>query len=172
MQFTYKIENYYPLDSRAFVIYTAADASKPPLGVWVYITDDMTEEQIDTAIIAAAPVSKWMKGENAAIAAKLGKVSGLKTPPVVEPFVPPTEPDVPQVVSIYQAKEALAAAGYLIAVNAYFASEAATPAEKRAWENITEVRRNSPLMAKLATMLGLSDAQVDALFVAASQISA
>ena len=79
---------------------------------------------------------------------------------------------MPQVVSIYQAKEALAAAGYLTAVAAYFASEAAAPAEKRAWENITEVRRNSSLMAKLATMLGLSDAQVDALFVAASQISA
>lgn len=172
MQFTYKIENYYPLDSRAFVIYTATDASKPPLGVWVYITDDMTEGEIDAACVSAAPVSKWTKGENAAIAAKLGKLSGLKTPPVVEPVASPDAPTIPPVVSIYQAKEALAAAGYLTAVAAYFASEAATPAEKRAWDNITEVRRNSPLMGKLVAMLSLTEAQVDALFVAARDIFA
>ena len=172
MQFTYTIENYYPLDSRAFVIYTPSDASKPPLGAWVYIADDMSEEQIDAAIVAAAPVAKWTKSENAAIAARIGQASGIKSPPVVEPFVPPAAPAVPQNVSIYQAKEALSAAGYLAPVEAYFASADATAAEKRAWENITEVRRNSPLMGKLAAMLSLTEAQVDALFVAARDIFA
>ena len=98
------------------------------------------------------------------------------TPPLRpgEAWVPHTAPpilDKPRVVSIYQATEALADAGYLDAVEAYFASASAPAKEKRAWKRILEVRRDSPLMEKLATMLGLTDAQVDALFVAASQVS-
>ena len=80
--------------------------------------------------------------------------------------------DKPKVVSIFQATEALADAGYLSSVEAYFASEAATAKEKRAWNRILEVQRDSPLMSKLATMLNLTEGQVDALSVAAAEISA
>ena len=81
-------------------------------------------------------------------------------------------PVIPAVVSIYQACAALDTAGLLDDVEAYFASESATKGEKMAWARITEVRRDSPLMTKLSTLLGLTEAQVDALFVAAEAVTA
>ena len=78
----------------------------------------------------------------------------------------------PIIVSIFQATEALAAAGFLDTVEAYFASASATATEKRAWKRISQVNRNSPLMAKLATKLSLTDEQIDALFIAAATIEA
>jgi response regulator RpfG family c-di-GMP phosphodiesterase len=44
--------------------------------------------------------------------------------------------------------------------------------QRLAFENATDWERTSPTVNALATMLGLSDAQVDELFVAASKVSA
>lgn len=97
-----------------------------------------------------------------AVSGEFGAIADYIPPPVF----------IPRAVSTFQATEALADAGYLDSVEAYFASASATALEKRAWKRITEVRRDSPMMAKLATMLGLSEAQLDALFVAAAAIEA
>lgn len=84
-------------------------------------------------------------------------------------YVPPPLP-IPQVVSRFQARAALHIAGHLPAVEA--AIEAADPLTQMAWQDAQEFRRNSPTILAMATALGLSDARVDDLFVAAASIEA
>lgn len=84
---------------------------------------------------------------------------------------PVVTPPCPQVVSFFQGCAALQSAGYLESVEAYMAGPA-TAVEKLAWRTITEIRRNSPLTAKLALMLGMTETQVDDLFILAATIEA
>ena len=68
-----------------------------------------------------------------------------------------------------QARAALSRAGLLAAADAAAAalgSEAAI-----AWQFSTTIGRASPALAAVQARLGLSDAQVDALFVAAAAIA-
>lgn len=75
---------------------------------------------------------------------------------------------VPQVITIRQAKLALLQAGLLDDVDAAVAqADRATQIE---WEYATEVRRDWPTLLTLQTALGLSDQQVDDLFISASLI--
>lgn len=88
MQFTYKIENYYPYEARAFVVYTPTDTAFEPLGVWVHISADLTEQQIKDAVVAAAPQVKWGMIKSAAALALVGfeEVGVTPVPPVpIEP---------------------------------------------------------------------------------------
>jgi hypothetical protein len=92
-------------------------------------------------------------------------------PALVVPALPvyaPMQPTVPASVSMRQARLALAAAGLIGAVNA--AIEAAGEAAKIEWEYSASVDRKWPLMAALQSALGLPEAQVDALFVAAAAL--
>ena len=73
-------------------------------------------------------------------------------------------------VSRFQAFAALSAAGKLTA--ATNAVNAAGGVAKLAWDNAIEFRRNSPTIAALASAVGLDDAALDALFIAAAQIEA
>lgn len=81
----------------------------------------------------------------------------------------PAEPIVP-VVTRRQALRALFEAGLLASVEAAInaLSEPARTAARIDWDNATEFRRDFPLLAQLAAAIGLSDAQVDALFVIAA----
>jgi hypothetical protein len=65
---------------------------------------------------------------------------------------------------------ALSAAGKLTAATA--AVNAAGGLAKLAWDNAIEFRRDSPTIAGLAEAVGLDDAAVDALFIAAAEIEA
>lgn len=71
MNFTYKIENYYPLEDRVFVVYHAEGFES--LGGWVHVPETATSEEIVTAVEAAAPLFKWRKGGNSAVAALLNQ---------------------------------------------------------------------------------------------------
>lgn len=86
---------------------------------------------------------------------------------------PPAQPVVPFAVSMRQGRLALLAAGLLDAVDAGIAG-IVNPVERRAaqidWEYATEIRRDSPLIASLGPALGLSEAQIDELFIAAAGI--
>ena len=86
--------------------------------------------------------------------------------------VPDPAPVVPAIVSMRQARLALLSAGLLASVDAAIA---ALPSPQREaaqidWEYATEVRHASPLIAALGPALGLTDAQIDALFIAAGGI--
>ncbi len=75
---------------------------------------------------------------------------------------------VPDVVSARQLKRALLDAGMLDEIDAFVAQ--APRAMRLDWEYATEFNRGHPVLLTAIGMLGMSDAQADALFVAAGQI--
>jgi hypothetical protein len=85
-----------------------------------------------------------------------------------EPYVAPVV--IPFSVTPFQAKAAILQAGLLPAVEAALAT--ASPIAQLAWSDATEFTRDSPTINALAAQLGLTDAQVDDLFIAASQVFA
>lgn len=79
----------------------------------------------------------------------------------------PPAPPVPEIITPRQAKLALLGAGLLSQAEAAIAS---LPAEQKAvaqieWEYAHEFRRDWPLLTALAAGMGLTEAQVDELFI-------
>ena len=106
-------------------------------------------------------------------------VAGVWTNPPPPPApVPPTQAEldaiaaaayqatVPKSVTMRQARLALLAAGLLDTVET--AITAAGLAAKIEWDYATEVQRSSGLVPAMATALGMTETQIDALFVAAA----
>lgn len=85
----------------------------------------------------------------------------------IVPYVPPPTP-VPQVISMRQARLALLGAGLLDAVEAAVAQ--ADQAVKIEWEFTADLKRDWPTLVALSAALGLTDEQVDNLFLQASQL--
>lgn len=79
---------------------------------------------------------------------------------------------VPQTVTRFQALAALHLAGKLTAVQAIMAAPETPVLAKLAWDNALSFERNSPTLASLAAMLGMTDADLDALFTQAATIEA
>lgn len=79
---------------------------------------------------------------------------------------------LPQTVTMRQCRIALLDAGLLDAVQSSIATMPGVDGERARidWEYALEVRRDWPLIAYMAGDLGLTDEQVDALFVTASTI--
>ena len=88
-----------------------------------------------------------------------------------DPYVPPPPP-IPATVTRFQALATLAAGGYLDTVHTYIDTLPRSNITRLAFENAGDWERTSPTINALAAMLGLTDAQVDDLFIAASQVSA
>lgn len=82
-------------------------------------------------------------------------------------YVAPTV-QVPQVITIRQAKLALLAAGLLDDVDAAVAS--ADRATQIEWEYATEIRRDWATLTAVQGAIGLTDEQVDGLFITASAL--
>ena len=80
---------------------------------------------------------------------------------------------VPQAVTMRQARLALLAAGKLTTANAAIAAMPGTDgdAARIEWEYAHEVRRDSPLVAGMGAVLGLTSEQLDGLFIAAAAIN-
>lgn len=96
----------------------------------------------------------------------------LDTADLSAPALPPTDipviAGVPQSVTMRQARLALLGAGLLDTVEAAVAG--AGPAAAIEWEYAQEVQRSSGLVPAMATALGMTDVQIDALFVTASTL--
>jgi hypothetical protein len=88
-----------------------------------------------------------------------------------EPYMPPPTP-IPATVTRFQALATLAAGGWLDTVHVYIDALPRSNVQRLAFENATDWERTSPTVNALAAMLGLTDAQVDDLFIAAAQVSA
>lgn len=86
-----------------------------------------------------------------------------------EEYIPPVI--VPERVSAYQARVALSRANLLIDVQALMDDPATDAEAKIAWEYATEFWRDSPFIAALAPGLGMTDQQLDELFIAAEKIT-
>jgi len=85
-----------------------------------------------------------------------------------QPYTPP----IPSTVTRFQALAVLAAGGYLPTIKTYIATLGEDNIIRLAWENAADWERTSPTLNALATMLNLTSAEVDDLFVAAAQVSA
>lgn len=81
----------------------------------------------------------------------------------------PTSPPAPRSVKMWQAKAALDAAGKIDAANAAVAAHGGAVAF--AWEYAPDISRDSPAIAAVGAAIGLDEAAIDSLFIAASQIS-
>lgn len=92
------------------------------------------------------------------------------TPEEIAALPPPYTP-VPQVVSRFQAKAALAQAGLLAQADAVVAASG-NAVLQLAWTEANQFQRNSPGIAALAPALGLDSAGLDDLFRAAAGIVA
>jgi hypothetical protein len=101
----------------------------------------------------------------AALAGEFGEIQ-----PYVEPE--PLPPVVPSIVTMRQARLTLLATGLLPLVNSSI--EALPSPQKEAaqieWEYSQEVHRDKAFVQTLAAALGLTDEQLDNLFITASQL--
>lgn len=109
-----------------------------------------------------------IEGRNASVPAFKGNTDYdelIASGVVIADYTPPA-PVVPQSVTPFQARRALLTAGLLDQVETAVAS---SNAEVRiAWEYGISVERNSPLTEALGKSLGLSDVQIDQLFIQAA----
>ena len=79
---------------------------------------------------------------------------------------------VPDSIDMRRARLALLAASHLAAVNAAIEAMESDAGEdaRIEWEYATTIKRDHPLVAAMQQALGLSDQQLDDLFVTASQL--
>lgn len=108
---------------------------------------------------SGAYIAKWNRPEPQPTLAQIDAVGDVPQP-------------APRVVTMRQARLALLNAGFLAAVNDAFAAMQGDEgtAARIEWEYSQEVRRDTALVSALASALGLSNAQLNALFVSASQL--
>lgn len=93
-------------------------------------------------------------------------------PGVIEYGNPGTPSNIPASVTMRQARLALLAAGKLALVEAAIASlsEPDKTAAQIEWEYSNEVQRSNGLVASLGPALGMTEAELDALFVQAASL--
>lgn len=89
-----------------------------------------------------------------------------------EALRPVPAPVVPQVVSRFQARAALHLAGLLDDVEALMTAPDTPALAKLAWADAQEFERRSPTIAALAGAVGLTEQDIDALFITAAGIKA
>lgn len=88
------------------------------------------------------------------------------------PPLPPSPPSIPAEVTMRQARLALHAAGKLSAVEAAIDSmpEPQKTQARITWDHSQTVQRYNGLVSQMGPALGLTSAQIDALFIAAAQL--
>ena len=79
---------------------------------------------------------------------------------------------IPSIVSRFQARAALVQAGYFDAIDGHMAALPRTNIQRMAWDEAADFDRTSTTLAAMASLLGLNDAALDALFVLAASIEA
>jgi hypothetical protein len=112
----------------------------------------------------------WLDSSNYEHLLPAGSVAITEDEAEALKFVPP--PLIPQVVTRFQARVALVQAGYFDTIDTYITTLPKTDVKRLAWEDAVQWERASPTLNFLANMLGLTDTDMDDLFVSASSISA
>jgi hypothetical protein len=136
----------------AALLHKAISAVAPVVGVGIGDLDDRSTWRIDFA--PEATTEQRVAGD-AALAA----------------FDPIADERAAVSVTPWQAREALRRAGLLGTVDAAVTALGATSEAYVAWHYADRIRRASPLIEALAPSLGLSDAQLDALFETAKGLT-
>ena len=78
-------------------------------------------------------------------------------------------PPIPQAIAMWQARAAIATAGLTSQIQAAVTASG-NQAYIAAWEYDTTVSRTSPMITALGASIGLTSAQIDALFIAAAAL--
>jgi hypothetical protein len=135
------------------------------------------EADLRQLILRSAPIA-WLTAREATLDPNVDTSMPTSTalmgvPAVIDAAtLAPQPPAVPPSVSRFQARAALADAGLLSQVETLMA-DAATPLRtKLAWTDAQDFERSSPTVASMAAALGLTDTQLDQLFVTAKGIVA
>jgi hypothetical protein len=126
----------------------------------------MTHDQIVAALMGICPDAQWaISGDTYAGITWLDTKHAQPTEAALEAYVAPViiAPITPR-----QARLALLGAGLLDQVNA--SVTAAGGASLITWEYASTIERTDPLILSFGTSLGLTSAQIDALFVTASTL--
>lgn len=130
---------------------------------------DATGNIINSVVLTEG--AQWATPDGCTIAVGDYAVGGTLIAGVYTPPVPPSSTPIPLVLSAVsprQARLALLGAGLLTQVeNAVTAAGGAT---QITWEYATVFERTDPLIATLSAALGLTSAQVDALFATAATL--
>lgn len=129
------------------------------------VTDGVITNTIEVASLDALGETVTL------IAADTGQIGWIVVDGVVtEP--PPKPIPVPQSVTMRQARLALHAAGLLAGVDAAIASlsEPAKTSASIEWEYASAVERNAGLVPAMAAALGMSEADIDDLFITAATL--
>lgn len=100
------------------------------------------------------------------------QIGGATITVLVDPNAPPPGPVIPQSVTAFQAKAALLHADFLDDVEAMMDAPETPRIVKLAWSEALTFERQSPTVVAMGSALGLTDSELDALFVAGSQITA
>lgn len=120
-------------------------------GVWG--SDDLSKYNLKAADPFVVPEGKVIVGEERFENDGTEQVFDVDDAPVV----------VPDWISPLQARKALRAAGLYDAVVAFV--DTLPDEEQEEWEYATEIWRNNPIISQGATALGLTEAQIDSLFI-------
>lgn len=119
--------------------------------------------------------SNWLPVEGEApahdgrIETVIGPIYTIEPTRVVRSFS--KVPRVPDIVTNYQARAALIAAGLFDTVNTAMLALPANSVERQAWEYANTFSRQSPIIAALGAQLSLTNEQIDGLFTAAAQVT-
>lgn len=142
---------------------------------WFYLHTGLEEDipatggfPEDVVVISDADHEQFMQGVDSG---KVVKPGSDGRPSLHD--APSTPDAVPDVVSAYQARAALIMAGLDDEVQAAIDAIGDPVGRKltqNAWDKAATVRRDSPFTQTLAAALGLSDAQLDNLFIVAAQV--
>lgn len=124
-------------------------------------------ESVEAIVQMYAPVAYWLEKEAEVIIPQVGAGGQIVPGESVNGV-----PVIPAVVTMRQARLALSAIGLLPQVDAAINAlpEPQKTAAKIEWEFSSVVERNRPFVQQLAAGLGLTNAQLDNLFIEASKL--
>jgi hypothetical protein len=129
--------------------------------MWVTVefSDGTKTFRKDYKLVAGGDVGALLRDQVAAVEAMYASVPGMSL----------SVQGVPQTVTNFQCRAMLIAANLFDQVDAALKAQGGVALQ--AWEYSATVHRQSPLVLSLAVSLGLTDQQIDAMFVQASQIA-
>jgi hypothetical protein len=136
-----------------------------------YLGHSMKAHVVENGVITNTIEVDSLDAMPGLIAADTGTIGDSVVDGVIVPAPAPPVP-VPESVTMRQARLALHAAGLLSGVDAAIASmqEPAKTAAAIEWEYASAVERNAGLVPAMAAALGMSEADIDDLFITAATL--
>jgi hypothetical protein len=85
MNFTYEIDGFNKQENVLRVLYTPEDTTKDPVLWSVYLTPEMTEQEIKQAIVNSVPVNIWNRVAPVGVESLIGTKGEASTLDIIRP---------------------------------------------------------------------------------------